>query len=143
MKFLGNVIATVIGIFVFIMLFFFGVLLIGTIFGGDNTVSVKSDSVIELDLKNIQNDYAGKYKDPWVTQFSQQGSIGLTDVINAIEAARTDEKIKGISILNDQSSLGMAQYKELRDALENFKKSGKFVWAYANTYTQKEYYLNS
>lgn len=143
MKFLGNVIATVIGIFVFIMLFFFGVILIGAIFGGDETVSVKSDSVIELNLKEIQNDYAGKYKDPWVTVFSDKKDIGLTDIINAIEAAKTDDKIKGISILNDESSLGLAQYKDLRNALESFKKSGKFVWAYANTYSQKEYYLNS
>lgn len=143
MKFLGNVIATVIGIFVFIMLFFFGVILIGAIFGGDETVSVKSDSVIELNLKEIQNDYAGKYKDPWVTVFSDKKDIGLTDIINAIEAAKTDDNIKGISILNDESSLGLAQYKDLRNALESFKKSGKFVWAYANAYSQKEYYLNS
>ncbi|CAD0006048.1 signal peptide peptidase SppA [Flavobacterium chungangense] len=143
MKFLGNVIATVVGIFVFIMLFFFGVILIGTIFGSEDTVTVKADSVIELDLKEINNDYAGKFKDPWVTQFSKDGKIGLTDVINAIEAAKTDDKIKGISILNDESSLGLAQYKDLRNALESFKKSGKFVWAYANTYSQKEYYLNS
>ncbi|WP_406845224.1 signal peptide peptidase SppA [Flavobacterium soyae] len=143
MKFLGNVIATVIGIFVFIMLFFFGAILIGAIFGGDDKVSVKNDSVIELDLKQIDNDYAGKYKDPWVTVFSDKKGVGLTDVINAIEAAETDDNIKGISILNDQSSLGLAQYKDLRNALENFKKSGKFVWAYANTYSQKEYYLNS
>lgn len=143
MKFLGNVIATVIGIFVFIMLFFFGVLFIGVVFGGDDSVSVKSNSVIELNLKEIKNDYAGKYKDPWVTRFSEQKGIGLTDVINAIEAAKTDDNIKGISILNDESSLGLAQYKDLRNALESFKKSGKFVWAYANTYSQKEYYLNS
>ena len=143
MKFLGNVIATVVGIFVFIMFFFFGIILIGAIFGGDDTVSVKSDSVIELNLKQIQNDYAGKYKDPWVTVFSDKKGVGLTDVINAIEAAKTDDNIKGISILNDESSLGLAQYKDLRNALESFKKSGKFVWAYANTYSQKEYYLNS
>ena len=143
MKFLGNVIATVIGIFVFIMLFFFGAIFIGAIFGGEDSVSVKADSVIELNLKKIQNDYAGKYKDPWVTQFSNQEEIGLSDVINAIEAAKTDDNIKGISILNDESSLGLAQYKDLRNALENFKKSGKFVWAYANSYSQKEYYLNS
>ncbi|HEY1194114.1 signal peptide peptidase SppA [Flavobacterium sp.] len=143
MKFLGNVLATVIGIFVFIMLFFFGVIFIATLFGGDDKVSVKSDSVIELNLKEIKNDYAGKYKDPWVTAFSDKKGIGLTDVLNAIEAAKTDDNIKGISILNDQSSLGLAQYKDLRNALESFKKSGKFVWAYANTYSQKEYYLNS
>lgn len=143
MKFLGNVIATVIGIFVFIMIFFFGVILIGAIFGGDDKVSVKSDSVIELDLKRVNNDYAGKYKDPWVTVFSDKKGVGLSDVITAIEAAKTDDKIKGISILNDESSLGLAQYKDLRNALESFKKSGKFVWAYANTFSQKEYYLNS
>lgn len=143
MKFLGNVVATVIGIFVFIMLFFFGVILIGAIFGGDDSVTVKADSVIELDLKDIKNDYAGKYKDPWVGIFSDKKEIGISDVINAIEAAKTDDKIKGISILNDESSLGLAQYKDLRNALESFKKSGKFVWAYANMYSQKEYYLNS
>ncbi|MCC9073041.1 signal peptide peptidase SppA [Flavobacterium sp. F-65] len=144
MKFLGNVIATVIGIFVFFMLSFFGIMLLAALFGGDsNAVTVKSDSVIELDLRKIQNDYAGKYKDPLVTIFSEQKGIGLTDIINAIDVAKTDDNIKGISILNDASSLGMAQSKDLRNALESFKKSGKFVMAYSNGYSQKEYYLNS
>ncbi len=101
MKFLGNVIATVVGIFVFIMFFFFGIILIGAIFGGEDTVSVKSDSVIELNLKQIQNDYAGKYKDPWMEVFSEKKGIGFIDIINAIEAAKTDSDIKGISILNE------------------------------------------
>lgn len=144
MKFLGNVLATIIGLFVFLMLFFFGILMIAAIFGGESeTVAVKNNSVIELDLKNIQYDYAGKYKDPWIKIFSDKKSVGLTDVINAIEEAKTDGDIKGISILNGESSLGMAQSKALRDELESFKKSGKFVMAYANSYTQKEYYLNS
>ncbi|MGO4817465.1 signal peptide peptidase SppA [Flavobacterium sp. W22_SRS_FP1] len=144
MKFLGNVFATIIGLFVFLMLFFFGILIIVAIFGGEpETVTVKNNSVIELDLKNIKYDYAGKYKDPWINIFSDKKSVGLTDVISAIEDAKTDSDIKGISILNDESSLGMAQSKALRDKLESFKKSGKFVMAYANSYSQKEYYLNS
>ena len=144
MKFLGNVLATIVGIFVFTMLFFFGIILIGAIFGGEeNGVNVKENSVIVLNLEDIQNDYAGKYSDPWVTVFSDTKQIGLTDVIDAIGAAKTDENIKGISILNNNSSLGMAQSKAVRDALEDFKTSGKFVMAYANTYSQKEYYLNS
>lgn len=144
MKFLGNVLATIVGIFVFTMLFFFGIVLIGAIFGGEeNGVDVKENSVIVLNLEDIQNDYAGKYSDPWVTVFSDTKQIGLTDVIDAIGAAKTDENIKGISILNNNSSLGMAQSKAVRDALEDFKTSGKFVIAYANTYSQKEYYLNS
>jgi protease-4 len=144
MKFLGNVLATIIGLFIFLMLFFFGIVIIATIFSGEpDTVTVKNNSVIELDLKNIQYDYAGKYKDPWLKLFSDKKSVGLTDVINAIEDAKTDSDIKGISILNDESPLGMAQTKALRDELESFKKSGKFVMAYANSYSQKEYYLNS
>lgn len=144
MRFLGNVLATVIGIFVFFMLFFFGIVLIGTIFGGESDgVVVDNNSVIELNLENVQNDYAGKYNDPWVTAFSENEKIGVIDIINSIEAAKTDDDIKGISILNNNSYLGMAQSKALRDALESFKQSGKFVMAYGNTYSQKEYYLNS
>ncbi len=144
MKFLGNVLATIIGIFVFFMLFFFGIILLGAIFGGESEgVVVEKNSVIELNLDNIQNDYAGKYKDPWVTVFSENKTIGLVDILNAIEKAKTDDDIKGISILNSNSGLGMAQSKALRDALVSFKKSGKFVMAYANMYSQKEYYINS
>ena len=143
MRFLGNVLATVIGLFVFCMIFFFGILFIGAIFGGKGeTVAVKSNSVIELDLSEVSNDYAGKfnYKD---FDYFDASHDGLSDVIKAIEAAKDDSDIKGISILNDNSHLGMAQIKAVRKALNDFKKSGKFVFAYGNTFTQKEYYLNS
>jgi protease-4 len=144
MRFLGNVLATVVGLFVFFMLFFFGILFIATIFGSETeVVEVKNNSVIELNLEHIKNDYAGKYKDPWMEILADGEKVGLSDIINAIEKAKTDDDIKGISILNDDSELGIAQSKSLRDALENFKKSGKFVMAYANSFSQKEYYLNS
>lgn len=144
MKFLGNVLATIIGLFVFCMLFFFGIIFIGAVFGGDSEeVTVKENSVIQLDLKNISYDFAGKYEDPWVTIFSDNEKVGVIDIIHAIATAKNDDDIKGISILNQESSLGMAQSKELRDALEDFKKSGKFILSYANTYSQKAYYINS
>ena len=144
MRFLGNVLATIIGLFVFLMLFIFGIIIIATFFGGDSEeITVKNNSVIELNLEHIKNDYAGKYKDPWMSIFSDGEKVGLSDIINAIEEAKTDSDIKGISILNNESELGIAQRKSLRDALEDFKKSGKFVMAYANSYSQKEYYLNS
>jgi len=144
MRFLGNVLATIVGIFVFLMLFVFGIIMIAMIFGGESEeIAVKNNSVIELNLEHIKNDYAGKYKDPWMTILADGEKVGLSDIINAIEEAKTDDDIKGISILNDNSDLGIAQYKALRDALEDFKKSGKFVMAYANSYSQKEYYLNS
>ena len=143
MKFLGNVLATVIGIFVFCMLSFFGIIFIGLLFGGDgDQVKVKENSVIELDLSKVTLDYAGKinFKD---FNYFESKHDGLIDIINAIEHAKTDDKIKGISILNNFSNLGLAQSKALRDELESFKKSGKFVVAYSNFLTQRDYYLNS
>lgn len=143
MKFLGNVLATLVGLFIFCMISFFGLLLLGALFGGDDdTVQVYSDSVIELDLSKIENDYAGKINFTDFQYFDAQHN-GLVDVLHAIDFAKTDAKIKGISILNSNSSLGLAQTKALRDALESFKKSGKFIYSYANFYSQKEYYLNS
>lgn len=144
MRFLGNVLATIVGLFVFLMLFFFGIIIIATVFGGDTEeITVRNNSVIELNLERIKNDYAGKYTDPWMTFLADGEKVGLSDIINALEEAKTDDDIKGISILNNESELGMSQRKTLRDALESFKKSGKFVMAYANSYSQKEYYLNS
>lgn len=143
MRFLGNVLATIVGLFVFSMIFFFGIIIIGAIAGsGEETVSVKKNSVIELDLSKVSLDYAGKtnYKD---FNYFEAHHDGVTDILNAIEVAKTDDKIKGISILNNQSRLGLAQSKAVRDKLEDFKKSGKFVYAYSNYYTQGEYYLNS
>ena len=143
MKFLGNVIATVVGIFVFGMIFFFGLLFLGVLLGGDkDAVKVKDNSVIELDLSKVTLDYAGKinFKD---FNYFETNHDGLIDVLNAIDAAKTDNNIKGISILNNESQLGMGQSKALRDQLEDFKKSGKFVISYSNYITQRDYYLNS
>lgn len=143
MKFLGNVLATVIGLFVFCLVFFFGIIIIGAIAGGnEDTVKVEENAVIELDLSKVSLDYAGKtsYKD---FNYFEADHDGVTDIINAIEVAKNDDKIKGISILNNQSQLGLAQMKSVRDKLEEFKKTGKFVYAYANYYSQGEYYLNS
>ena len=145
MRFLGNVLATIVGLFAFLMIFFFGIMLIGALFGGDSdAVSVKSNSIINLDLSKINNDYAGKvtYDDMPILNNKDKHN-GLIDIINAIKYAKTDENIKGISILNNESNLGIAQTKALRDELEDFKKSGKFIYSYADVYSQKSYYLNS
>jgi protease-4 len=143
MRFLGNVLATIVGLFVFCMIFFFGILFLGALFGGSSeNVAVQSDSVIILDLSKVNSDYAGKFNYKEIDYFDAKHD-GLSDIIKAIKAAKEDEDIKGISILNDNSNLGMAQIKAVREVLEDFKKSGKFVFAYANYFTQKEYYLNS
>lgn len=144
MNFFKNVLATVIGLFVFCLVFFFGIILIGAIFGGEEKITVKENSVLELNLEKVTQDYGGKFNFEDMPFLNEKGEgKGLTDVLRAIEAAKTDENIKGISILNNQLNLGVAQTKALRDQLEDFKKSGKFVLSYGNVISQKEYYLNS
>ncbi len=143
MRFLANVLATIVGLFAFFMIFIFGLLFIGVLFGGNSeSITVDDNSVIILDLSKVSSDYAGKFNYKEIDYFDARHD-GLSDVIRAIHAAKEDDNIKGISILNDNSNLGMAQIKSVREALKDFKKSGKFVLAYANFYTQKEYYLNS
>lgn len=144
MNFLKNVLSTVVGIFVFFFALFFFIILLGALLGGEEKIEVKNKSVIELDLAKVTNDYGGKfnYKDmPFLNDKAEKE--GLSDVIKAIEIAAKDSKIEGISILNNPLNLGVAQTKALRDELEKFKKSGKFVVAYSNVMSQKEYYLNS
>ncbi len=143
MKFIGNVLATIVGIFVFFMVLFFGIALISALFGGDSDkVKIKDNSVIELDLSQVEQDYGGKFNFAEFNYFKARHN-GVVDVLNAIDAAKSDDKIKGISIVNNAAMIGIAQRKAVRDKLEDFKKSGKFVVAYANAYTQGEYYLDS
>ena len=144
MKFFKIVLATIVGLFGFCFLFVILLVAVTAVVGHESDeTEVKNNSVIELNLAEVTYDYAGLYSDPWINTFNQDQSVGLTDIIDAIGYAKADSQIKGISIINNQSGLGMAQSKTLRDALDDFKKSGKFILSYSNTYSQKEYYLNS
>ncbi len=145
MQFLKNVLSTVVGLFVFCLLFFLVILIIGIAAssGSDDIVKVKQNSVIELDIHEVSNDYAGIFHSDEFSFLNSEPKDGLSDVLNAIDAAQTDDKIKGITITNSATTLGMAQNKALRDKLEDFKKSGKFIVAYSDAYRQADYYLNS
>lgn len=131
--------------FLFFFLFFMLIVLVAAVAGSssDDVVQVKDNSVIELDISKVTADYGGKfiYKD--FAMLDSEPKDGLTDVLNAIEAAKTDDRIKGITITNSNTMLGMAQSKALRDKLDDFKKSGKFVVAYSDVLTQKDYYITS
>nr|WP_322623021.1 signal peptide peptidase SppA [uncultured Flavobacterium sp.] len=145
MQFLKNVLSTVVGLFVFGLLSFFFLLLIALAVGGssDEVVNVKDNSVIELDLSKVNHDYAGRFSGGKFAFLNDEPKTGLINVLRALDAAKKDKKIKGITITNNHSSLGLSQLKALRDKLADFKKSGKFVVSYSDVYTQTDYYLNS
>lgn len=145
MQFLKNVLSTLVGLFLFCFLFFMIIVLIGIAAGGSDkdTVQVKDNSVIELDLSKVTEDYSGSFYNDEYSFLNSEPKEGLTDVLKAIKAAKDDKRIKGITITNNMSLLGIAQLKSLRDQLEDFKTSKKFVVAYADNYSQSDYYLNS
>ena len=145
MSFIKRVLSTITGIFVFLIICFFGILLLGVLFSSesDDLVKVRSNSVLELKLDFPINDYAGKTKFVEYPFLNEDKKNGLFNIIDAINYAETDDKIKGISIDNNFINAGISQTKALRGALDKFKASGKFVVAYGDIYSQKDYYLSS
>ncbi|GAA4947591.1 signal peptide peptidase SppA [Algibacter agarivorans] len=145
MNFIKRVLSTVTGIFVFLAICFLGLIVLGVLFGGgsDNIVKVKPNSVLELTLDFPIKDYAGKTVFAEYPFLNEAKKNGLFNIIDAINYAATDDNITGISIENHFIDAGISQTKALRGALLKFKESGKFIVAYSDIYTQKDYYLSS
>jgi len=145
MSFIKRVLSTVTGIFVFLFICFALLIVIGLLAGSssDETIIVKNNSVLNLKLDFPIKDYAGKTVFKQYNFLNEDRKDGLFNIIDAIKYAATDDKIKGISIDNNFIQAGFSQTKAIRDALLEFKKSDKFIVAYADIYTQKDYYLSS
>ncbi len=144
MRFLSNVLSTIVGLFLFFFIFLFFILIIGVAASGDTQPTIEKNSVIELDLSEISLDYNGTFEpNPFEVLLNEGKKASVTEVIDAIEAAKNDDNIKGISILKNNTILGLAQTRAIRTKLDEFKKSGKFVYAYSDVLSQKDYYLNS
>lgn len=145
MSFIKRVLSTVTGIFVFLFICFGLLIVIGLLAGSssDEKITVRDNSVLDLKLDFQIKDYAGKTVFKQYDFLNENRKDGLFNIIDAIKYAATDNKIKGISIDNNFIQAGFSQTKAIRDALLEFKKSNKFIVAYADIYTQKDYYLSS
>ncbi|MDR2840525.1 MAG: signal peptide peptidase SppA [Paludibacter sp.] len=148
-QFLKIVLAVIVGsliVSVLSTILFFGV--IGVIAGSsEKTVTLKSHSVYQLQLDGELTDRSSDNPMNAALAKALSGSdyqtLGLDQVLANIEKAKTDDKITGIYLKGGSLSGGFASIKEIRDALLDFKTSGKFIVAYADDYTQKNYYLAS
>ena len=144
MKFLRNLLASVLGFFIALFLLFVFFFAVASIVGAEEQIVVKSNSVLELDLSTPIKDYAPKEDNPIAEALElTEEKLALNKIINAIENAKTDGKIKGISIKTTFVNAGIAQTQAIRKKLKEFKESGKFIYAYNDIYTQKNYYLSS
>lgn len=111
--------------------------------GSDKSVVVKKNSVLTINLKTNIIDSPTEEQMDLFGLGSQNKNVLLYDVLEAINKAKTDDNIKGISIETDNLNAGLTQIDDLRNAIEDFKKSGKFVYAYGNGVSQSAYYLGS
>ena len=142
-NFFGRVFSTIIGnlltISVFVILLF--VLIFVSALSAP-TKSVKDGSVLEISLEDpiMESDMDRSVS---IFDMSESPNVFLQDIIHSIEEAKNDDKIKGISLKLDKFSGGATQATDIRNALEDFKKSGKFVYSYSNSGSQLSYYISS
>ncbi|MBQ4519394.1 MAG: signal peptide peptidase SppA [Bacteroidaceae bacterium] len=143
--FIKFTLATVTGLVLTGVVFFFmGIVsLFGLIAASEQETPVKSNSVFVLRLDKPLKERA--IDDPMAMLLGgEYESMGLDEILKSIKKAKNDDRIRGIYIETGMTEgASMATWQEMRQALEDFKESGKFIIAYGDNYTQGEYYLCS
>ncbi|MCB0663703.1 MAG: S49 family peptidase, partial [Saprospiraceae bacterium] len=143
-QFLKFVVASCLGVTLAIGAIVGILIIIGISAGSSSSKSVKVDpnTVLELKFDNLIPELTNNsQRDPFA--FEQDDLVGLEDVVKTIQKAATDKDIKGILIDPESGKRGIATSAVIRDALVDFKNSGKFVLAYSNWYSQGDYYMAS
>jgi len=121
MKFLRNLLATILGIFIALFLMFFVFIAIGSVFSDSDKVTVEKNSVLVLKLNNEIRDYYS-VSDPFVDALGIDDAevMSLNKILTAIENAKNDDNIKGISLELKGLSAGIAQVQDIRNKLLDF-----------------------
>ncbi len=149
MKFLGNVLAVIVGLFAFSIV---AILIVFALVGlvaasSEDEVTLEKNSILHLDLngrtlveRTAEEDLEfGSFLDP----FGGDNTAGLVNLKKAIAEAKVNENIKGIYLNAGLFGAGQAGLLELREALVDFKESGKFIVAYDEAYSEGGYFLAS
>jgi protease-4 len=109
----------------------------------DQTVTLKSQSLLllKLDSKIVERKSNNPFEDFELPGIKSTTTTGLNQILSCIEKAKTDDRIKGVFLELSDISAGYATVEEIRNALIDFKTSGKFIYAYSDMISQKAYYL--
>ncbi len=114
-------------------------------FDDEKVTDVKSNSMLFLDFEKPIVDRASKnpFENINFNTFESEPSVGLNTILESLHKAKEDKNIKGIYMELSTINSGIATVEEIRNALLDFKKSGKTIISYSEVYTQKSYYLAS
>lgn len=113
--------------------------------GNDKTYKSVENSVLKLSLndqikeRTVENPFSKINLGPLMPE----GSLGLNTILLNIKKAKEDKDINGIYLEISNPIAGFATLEEIRNALIDFRSSGKFIYAYSETYSQKAYYIAS
>ncbi|MFI3268012.1 MAG: S49 family peptidase, partial [Rikenellaceae bacterium] len=144
--FFASLLAIFVSGFLSVLMFIFSITAFDSLLSDETTVEVKDNSILKLTFSTPIND------NPEVNSVNSidfltleiPENLSLLNVLMSIEHAKNDHKIKGIYIEPSYFALsGFATIEEIRDALLDFKESGKFIISYADDYTQASYYMSS
>lgn len=145
LQFLKYVLATFVGIILFLFLSFFILAGIGSLFSSEDKVTLNDKSVLKLDLNQpiqevgVENPFS-EIGGPFS---GNENVVGLKDILDALKNAQLDDKIKGIYLKTEGPNAGWATLEEIRNQLLEFKKSKKFIVTYGESYSEKGYYIAS
>ncbi len=144
-SFFKYVLASVLGVL------FAGIIMFLILLGGigvmvssqDQPVKIKQNTVLHIELNQIITDRSNNnpFENFDFTNFKPSPQLGLNDILKNIEKAKTDPNIDGIYLDLTVIPAGIATIEEIRNALIDFKESGKFILSYGDSYTQPSYYL--
>lgn len=128
-----------------LMLITIGIIVSAVSAGKNETVVVPDKTILMLTLDQPISDRSSDNPFAHMNFISPDLStqLGLNDIISSLKKAKSDSKVKGIYLELGDVPSGQATIEEIRNALIDFKKSGKFIVSYAEVFTQKSYYLAS
>ena len=148
-NFLKNVLSTVVGVVlsvIVVILLFIGIISI-TISSFDNEKESKiyPNSILKIDLTSpiVERSSDNPFESLSFANMDPQKELELRSILDNIEKAKMDDRIKGIYLNSPFVNAGLSQIEEIRNKLLDFKKSEKFIVSYTENYSQNGYYLSS
>ena len=138
----SSIIGTFIALFLLFLIF---VGSIAALMPKDSVTIVKDNSILKITLNNAVVDRSpnNPLENFNFQSMKPDSPLGLNDILNNIDKAKDDDKIKGIYLELSFLQSGIATTQEIRNALLSFKESGKFIISYGDYYSQSAYYLAS
>ncbi len=144
--FLASILGTIVAGFLFFVIMFGIIAGIAAIAGSsDKPVKIKENTILLMDLNRqiVERTVSDPFSEALSAMQETPSPMGLNVILKNIKKAKEDDNIKGIYLETGMISAGFATIEEIRDALIDFKESGKFIVSFSPIYSQKSYYLAS